>query len=148
MNIEKAAVIGAGVMGASIAAHISNAGIPVYLLDIIPENATNRSIIAETAIQKLLKTEPPPFMHKNNARLITPGNIEDHLQWLADADWVIEAVIENPEIKISLYKKLEDVCRKDCLISSNTSTLPLSLLMQDLPDSFKQQFMITHFFNP
>ncbi len=148
MNIEKVAVIGAGVMGASIAAHISNAGIPVYLLDIIPENATNRSIIAETAIQKMLKTEPAPFMHKNNARLITPGNTEDHLQWLADADWVIEAVIENPQIKISVYQKLEEVCRKDCLISSNTSTLPLSLLMQDMPDSFKQQFMITHFFNP
>jgi len=148
MNIEKVAVIGAGVMGASIAAHISNAGIPVYLLDIIPENATNRSIIAETAIQKLLKAEPAPFMHKNNARLITPGNIEDHLQWLADADWVIEAVIENPRIKKSLYQKLETVCGKDCLISSNTSTLPLSLLTEELPDSFKEQFMITHFFNP
>jgi 3-hydroxyacyl-CoA dehydrogenase len=148
MNIEKVAVIGAGVMGASIAAHISNAGIPVYLLDIIPDNATNRSIIAETAIQKMLKTEPAPFMHKNNARLITPGNIEDHLQWLADADWVIEAVIENPQIKKSLYQKLESVCHKDCLISSNTSTLPLSLLVQDMPDSLKEQFMITHFFNP
>ena len=87
-------------------------------------------------------------MHKNNARLITPGNIEDHLQWLADADWVIEAVIENPQIKKSLYQKLEDVCRPDSLISSNTSTLPLKLLMQDMPDSFKQRFMITHFFNP
>lgn len=148
MNIEKVAVIGAGVMGASIAAHISNAGTPVILLDIIPENATNHSIIAETAIQKLLKTEPAPFMHKNNARLITPGNIEDHLQWLADADWVIEAVIEHPQIKKSLYKKLDSVCRKDCLISSNTSTLPLSLLVEDMPDSFKERFMISHFFNP
>ncbi len=148
MNIEKVAVIGAGVMGASIAAHISNAGIPVILLDIIPKNATNHSIIAETAIQKLLKTEPAPFMHKNNARLITPGNIEDHLQWLADADWVIEAVIEHPQIKKSLYKKLDSVCRKDCLISSNTSTLPLSLLVEDMPDSFKERFMISHFFNP
>ena len=148
MNIEKVAVIGAGVMGASIAAHISNAGIPVTLLDIIPENATNRSIIGETAIQKLLKAEPAAFMHKNNARLITPGNTEDHLQWLADADWVIEAVIEHPQIKKSLYQKLDSVCRKDCLISSNTSTLPLSLLVEDMPDSFKERFMITHFFNP
>ncbi len=134
MNIEKVAVIGAGVMGASIAAHISNAGIPVTLLDIVPENATNRSIIAEAAIQKLLKAEPAPFMHKNNARLITPGNIEDHLHWLADADWVIEAVIEHPQIKKSLYQKLESVCRQDCLISSNTSTLPLSLLVEDMPE--------------
>lgn len=148
MNIEKVAVIGAGVMGASIAAHISNAGIPVTLLDIIPENATNRSIIAETAIKKMLTAEPAPFMHKNNTRLITSGNVEDHLQWLADANWVIEAVIENPQIKKSLYQKLESVCHKDCLISSNTSTLPLGLLVQDMPDSFKERFMITHFFNP
>jgi len=148
MNIHKAAVVGAGVMGASIAAHFSNAGIPVYLLDIVPENATNRSIIAKTAVEKLLKAEPAAFMHKNNALLITPGNIEDHLQWLADADWVIEAVIEAPQIKKTLYQKLEAVCHKDCIISSNTSTLPLALLTADMPDSFKQRFMITHFFNP
>jgi 3-hydroxyacyl-CoA dehydrogenase len=148
MNIQKAAVIGAGVMGASIAAHLSNAGIPVYLLDVVPENASNRSSIAITAIEKLLKAEPAPFMHKNNAKLIKPGNIEDHLQWLADADWVIEAVVEAPQIKKSLYQKLEAVCHKDCVISSNTSTLPLALLMQDMPNSFQQRFMITHFFNP
>ncbi|MDD5580086.1 MAG: 3-hydroxyacyl-CoA dehydrogenase NAD-binding domain-containing protein [Methylobacter sp.] len=148
MNIQKAAVIGAGVMGASIAAHISNAGIPVYLLDIVPKDASNRNIIAETAIQKLLKAEPAPFMHKHNARLVTAGNTEDHLQWLADVDWVIEAVIEDPKIKKSLYQKLYDVCRKDCLISSNTSTLPLHLLTRDMPENFRQRFMITHFFNP
>lgn len=148
MNINKVAVIGAGVMGASIAAHITNAGIPVYLLDIVPEDAKDRNAIAKTAIQKLLKAEPAGFMHKNNARLITAGNLEDDLKLLADADWVIEAVIENLAIKKSLYQKLESVCRDDCLISSNTSTLPLALLAHDMPDSFKQRFMITHFFNP
>ncbi len=150
MNIHKVAVIGAGVMGASIAAHISNAGIPVYLLDIVPkpELSANRNSIAETAIEKLLKAQPAPFMHKNNARLITTGNIEDHLHWLADVDWVIEAVIEKPAIKKSLYAKLDAVCGDDCVISSNTSTLPLRLLTQDLPERFKQRFMITHFFNP
>ena len=148
MNIEKVGVIGAGVMGASIAAHITNAGIPVVLLDIIPKDATNRNVIAETAVKKLLESEPAAFMHKNNARLITSGNIDDHLNGLADADWVIEAVIENPQIKQSLYQKLEAVCKQDCLISSNTSTLPLVLLMKDMPDSFKRRFMITHFFNP
>jgi 3-hydroxyacyl-CoA dehydrogenase len=150
MNIHKVAVIGAGVMGASIAAHLSNAGIPVYLLDIAPkpELSANRNSIAETAVEKLLKAQPAPFMHKNNARLITTGNIEDHLQWLADVDWVIEAVIEKPAIKKSLYAKLEAVCGDDCVISSNTSTLPLRLLTQDLPERFKQRFMITHFFNP
>ncbi|MCX7068661.1 MAG: 3-hydroxyacyl-CoA dehydrogenase/enoyl-CoA hydratase family protein [Methylococcales bacterium] len=150
MNIHKVAVIGAGVMGASIAAHISNAGIPVYLLDIVPklELSSNRNTIAETAIEKLLKAQPAPFMHKNNARLITAGNIEDHLHWLADVDWVIEAVIEKPAIKKSLYEKLEAVCGDDCVISSNTSTLPLWLLTQEFPERFKQRFMITHFFNP
>jgi 3-hydroxyacyl-CoA dehydrogenase len=148
MNIQKVGVIGAGVMGASIAAHITNAGIPVYLLDIVPSDVTNRNIIAETAVKKLLESDPAPFMDKKNARLITTGNIEDHLQWLADADWVIEAVIENPQIKQSLYQKLDAVCKQDCLISSNTSTLPLALLVKDMPDSFKRRFMITHFFNP
>ncbi|MGZ8188092.1 MAG: 3-hydroxyacyl-CoA dehydrogenase NAD-binding domain-containing protein [Methylosarcina sp.] len=148
MNIEKVAVIGAGVMGASIAAHISNAGIPVVLLDIVPDNATDRSMIAKTAVDKLLKADPAPLMHPNNAKLITPGNIEDHLQWLAEVDWVIEAVIEQPLVKQSLYRKLETVCPEDCLISSNTSTLPLSLLERDLPESFRRRFMITHFFNP
>ncbi|MEQ1557363.1 MAG: 3-hydroxyacyl-CoA dehydrogenase NAD-binding domain-containing protein [Methyloglobulus sp.] len=148
MNIQKVGVIGAGVMGASIAAHITNAGIPVYLLDIVPNDASNRNVIAETAVKKLLESEPAAFMHKNNARLVTTGNIEDHLNWLADADWVIEAVIENPQVKQSLYQKLDAVCKQDCLISSNTSTLPLGLLVKDMPDSFKRRFMITHFFNP
>ncbi len=148
MNIRKVAVIGAGVMGAGIAAHIANAGIPVYLLDIVPKNAENRNAIAEAAIAKLLKADPAPFMHKNNARLVTPGNIEDHLERLKEVDWVIEAVIENPAIKQELYRKLDNICRPDTLISSNTSTLPLKLLTHSMPDSFKQRFMITHFFNP
>jgi 3-hydroxyacyl-CoA dehydrogenase len=148
MNIQKVGVIGAGVMGASIAAHITNAGIPVTLLDIVPEGSSNRNSIAEAAVKKLLDSEPAAFMTKNNARLITTGNIEDHLKLLADADWVIEAVVENPQIKQALYHKLEAVCKPDCLVSSNTSTLPLALLTKDMPDSFKRRFMITHFFNP
>jgi len=156
MDIKKVAVIGAGVMGAGIAAHIANAGIPVYLLDIVPTLRPNsgqsdiesRNSIAESAIAKLLKAEPAAFMHKNYARLVTPGNIEDHLDWVGDVDWVIEAVLENPAIKQELYRKLDNICRPDTLISSNTSTLPLKLLTRDMPDSFKQRFMITHFFNP
>jgi 3-hydroxyacyl-CoA dehydrogenase len=156
MDIKKVAVIGAGVMGASIAAHIANAGIPVVLLDIVPtlrqgseqSGVDNRNSIAEAAIAKLLKAEPAAFMHKNNARLITPGNIEDHLDWLKDVDWVLEAVIEDPGIKQALYQKLENICGPGTLISSNTSTLPLKLLTRGMPDSFKQRFMITHFFNP
>ena len=84
MDIRKVAVIGAGVMGAGIAAHVTNAGIPVVLLDIVPPNASDRSVVAKTAIEKMLKTEPAPFMHPKNAKLITPGNIEDDLGLLAD----------------------------------------------------------------
>lgn len=152
MTIEKVAVIGAGVMGASIAAHVSNAGIPVYLLDIVPKaegrEINNRNIIAETAVQNLLKANPAPLMHKNNARLITTGNIEDHLALLSDVDWVIEAVIEDLDIKQSLYQKLEKVCGSDTVISSNTSTLPLRQLVDGLSADFQSRFIITHFFNP
>lgn len=148
MNIQHVAVIGAGVMGASIAAHIANAGCKVLLLDIVPDKASDRSIIAKTALEKLLKADPAPFMHKHNAGLITPGNIEDDLAKLAEVDWVIEAVIEHPGIKQALYQKLESACRGDCIISSNTSTLPLRLLVKGMSESFRQRFLITHFFNP
>ncbi len=148
MSINKVAVIGAGVMGAGIAAQMSNAGIPVDLLDIVPDHAENRNRIAEQAIEKLLTAKPPPLMHHKNARLITPGNIEDHLPRLADADWVIEAVVENLQIKQALYQRLDAVCRADTLISSNTSTLPLHLLTQGMSKQCRARFMITHFFNP
>jgi 3-hydroxyacyl-CoA dehydrogenase len=148
MNINKVAVIGAGVMGASIAAHIANAGLPVLLLDIVPKDAVNRNQITETAVGHLLKSEPPALMHAKAAKLITAGNIEDHLPLLKDVDWVIEAIIENPEIKQALYAKLELACRADTIISSNTSTLPLALLCQGRSETFSQQFLITHFFNP
>ncbi|MDZ4151793.1 3-hydroxyacyl-CoA dehydrogenase family protein, partial [Methylicorpusculum sp.] len=148
MIIEKVAVIGAGVMGASIAAHLSNAGVPVLLLDIVPEGASQRNQLAESAIAKLLKTEPAAFMLAKNARLITPGNLDDDLEKLATVDWVIEAVIEKLSIKQKLYQQLEGICPETTLISSNTSTLPLKLLMADAPESLKRRFMITHFFNP
>lgn len=148
MNIERVAVIGAGVMGACIAAQIANAGVAVDLLDIVPKGSDQRNAIADMAIARLLETTPPALMHPKNARLLTPGNIEDHLERLKDADWVIEAVIEDPTIKQNLYRSLDAVCGPETLISSNTSTLPLSLLSKDFPDSFKRRFMITHFFNP
>ncbi|MGR9099907.1 MAG: 3-hydroxyacyl-CoA dehydrogenase NAD-binding domain-containing protein [Gammaproteobacteria bacterium] len=148
MSIEKVAVIGAGVMGASIAAHVANAGIPVLLLDIVPKDADNRNAIAESAVAKLLKAQPEPFMLEKNAGLITPGNIEDNLDDLSGVDWVIEAVVENPKIKKSLYQKLDEICPANTLISSNTSTLPLGLLMHGLSEEFHRRFIITHFFNP
>lgn len=148
MEINKVAVIGAGVMGAGIAAHMANAGVPVVLLDIVPEGAPRRSIIAETALQKLLKAEPAAFMHKRNARLVTTGNIEDHLELLADCDWIIEAVIERLDIKQSLYRKIDALRKPGSLVSSNTSTIPLDQLVAGMPAGFAEDFLITHFFNP
>ncbi|MCA0199618.1 MAG: 3-hydroxyacyl-CoA dehydrogenase [Proteobacteria bacterium] len=147
-EIKKAAVIGAGVMGAGIAAHITNAGVPVVLLDIVPKDGANRNAIAEGAVAKLQKADPAPFMSKRNANLITTGNLEDNLDLLADCDWIVEAVIERLDIKQDLYKKVEKHRKKGSVVSSNTSTIPLKELTAGMPESMIPDFMITHFFNP
>jgi 3-hydroxyacyl-CoA dehydrogenase len=148
MAIQKCAVIGAGVMGGGIAAQIANAGVKVLLLDIVPKNANNRNVIAETAIEKMLKTDPAPFMSPRAARLITPGNIEDDLPKLADCDWIVEAVLEKIEIKHATYEKIASARKPGSIVSSNTSTIPLHDLVAGLPDAFTRDFLITHFFNP
>ncbi|MBI1273075.1 MAG: 3-hydroxyacyl-CoA dehydrogenase [Alphaproteobacteria bacterium] len=147
-EIKQVAVIGSGVMGSQIAAHVANAGIPVLLLDIVPKGAEDRSQLAKGAIEKLLKMDPAPFMHKKNARLVTPGNIEDDLPKLKDVDWVVEAVLENPQIKSDLYKKVDAVRKPGSIVSSNTSTIPLEVLIKDQSAAFARDFLITHFFNP
>jgi 3-hydroxyacyl-CoA dehydrogenase len=152
-EIKKAAVIGAGVMGAGIAAHITNAGVPVVLLDIVPKDVDakfggNRNAIAEGAVAKMLKTDPAPFMSKKNANLITTGNTEDHLDLLKDCDWIVEAVIERLDIKQALYRKIDAHRKKGSIVSSNTSTIPLKDLTSDMPASLVPDFIITHFFNP
>ncbi|PCI19274.1 MAG: 3-hydroxyacyl-CoA dehydrogenase [Piscirickettsiaceae bacterium] len=148
MKIEKVAVIGAGVMGSGIAAQIANAGKQVLLLDIVPEGASNRNVIAEGAVQKLLKVKPAALMHKRNAKNISVGNLEDNLADLSDIDWIIEVIIERLDIKQALYKKIDAVRKPNSIVSSNTSTLPLSDLTAGMPDSFNHDFLITHFFNP
>jgi 3-hydroxyacyl-CoA dehydrogenase len=147
-EIKQVAVIGAGVMGASIAAHVANSGTPVLLLDIVPEGAKNRNAIAEGAVAKMLKTDPAPFMNKRAAKLITCGNIEDDLGKLADCDWIVEAVIERLDIKQDLYKKIDGVRKEGSVVSSNTSTIPLATLIRGMDASFARDFIITHFFNP
>ena len=148
MSIQKAAVLGAGVMGSGIAAHIANAGIPVVLLDIVPKGASNRNAIAEGAVQKLLKADPAAFMSPRNAKLVTTGNLEDNLDLLKDCDLIIEAVLEDPQVKRDLYAKVEAVRKDGSIVSSNTSTIPLAILTQGLPKRFAQDFLVTHFFNP
>ena len=147
-DIKKVAVIGAGVMGAGIAAQVANAETEVLLLDIAPEGLKNRNAIAEGALTKLIKNKPAAFMHKSNAKYVTTGNTEDHLKDLKDCDWIIEAIIENIDIKRDLYKKIDKYRQKDAIVSSNTSTLPLEVLTEGASKSFKEHFLITHFFNP
>lgn len=148
MTISKVAVLGSGVMGSGIAALIANAGIPVILLDIVPKDAANRNMLTEGAVEKQLKATPPGFTHKSKAKLVTCGNLEDHLELLKDVDWIIEAVLEKLEVKQDVYRKIDKVRKKGSVVSSNTSTLPLHVLVKDEPESFQQDFMITHFFNP
>lgn len=147
-EIKRAAVIGAGVMGSGIAAHFANAGIPVILLDIPQSGFGKKNALAEGAIEKMLKADPAPFMLKKNADLITPGNTEGDLEKLKDVDWIVEAVVEKLEIKQDLYAKLEKIKKKDAVVSSNTSTIPLAKLLEGRTKEFQSTFMITHFFNP
>ena len=147
-SINKVAVIGAGTMGSGIAGHLSNAGIPVTLLDIVPAGAVNRNVVAQTAIERLLKSNPPALTHRDNVALITPGNVEDDLALLADADWIAEAVVERLDVKHALYERIDAVRKPGSMVSSNTSTIPLQTLTRNMPEGFKHDFCITHFFNP
>jgi len=147
-QIKKVAVIGAGVMGAGIAAHVANAGVPVLLLDIVPKTGTDRDAIAKGAVEKMLKAEPAAFMSKAAAKLVETGNIEDHLGQIADCDLIIEAIVERLDLKQSLYDRIESVRKDGSVVSSNTSTIPLAKLIEGRAKRFQGDFVITHFFNP
>ena len=146
--IERVAVIGSGVMGAGIAAHCANAGCDVLLLDIVPDGASDRNVLAAGAIKKMFKSNPEMLMHKSYAKRITAGNIDDDLPLLKDYDWVVEVIIENLEIKQNLYQKLADHVGSKTILSSNTSTLPRSALIEGMDSDLASRFLITHFFNP
>ena len=147
-TIRKVGVIGAGTMGAGIAAQVANAGVPVVLLDIVPNGANNRNALAEGAVARLRKAEPAAFMHDGAARLVETGNLDDDLGKLADCDWIVEAVLERTDIKQALYRRLEAVRRPGSAISSNTSTIGLKVLTEGMGEAFRRDFLITHFFNP
>jgi 3-hydroxyacyl-CoA dehydrogenase len=146
-DIKRVAVIGSGVMGAAIAAHMANAGIPTFLFDIV-KDPSDRNKLPREAIEKALKTSPAPFMSSKNAKLVTPANLEDDLEKLKEVDWIIEAVIERIDIKHDVYKKLDAARKPGSVVSSNTSTIPLKELIKGQSDAFQKNFLITHFFNP
>ena len=148
-QIRKAAVLGAGVMGAAIAAHLANVGIPSLLLDIVPPDAgADRDKVARIGLEKIVNARPAAFYSKKAARLITAGNVEDDLAELGQVDWIIEAVVERLDIKRPLYEKMERVLNPGTIITSNTSGLPAHMLIEGRSEAFRRTFLITHFFNP
>jgi len=147
--IRRVAVLGAGVMGSGIAAHIANAGIPVLLLDIVPPDGKgDRNAFAAGALKKLLKAKPAPLTHPSNLARIAIGNFDDDLAKVADTDLVIEAIIERLDIKRSLFSKLDDIIDDNTIVASNTSGLRIADMLEGRSDGFRQRFLVTHFFNP
>jgi 3-hydroxyacyl-CoA dehydrogenase len=149
-RINKVAVLGAGTMGARIAAHFANAGVPSYLLDIVPPDADApaRNKIAAAGLDGAKKSKPAAFMEPSLARLVTVGNFEDDLKKLAEVDWIIEAVVENLDIKRTLLRKVEAVRKPGTIITTNTSGLPVGKIAEGFSDDFRRSWFGTHFFNP
>jgi len=137
-------------MGARIAAHFANAGVPSYLFDIVPPDADGaaRNQIAAAGLDAAKKSKPPAFMEASLARLVTVGNFEDDIKKLADVDWIIEAVVENLDIKRALLKKVEAVRKPGTIITTNTSGLPVGKIAEGFSDDFRRVWFGTHFFNP
>ena len=151
--IRKVAVLGAGTMGSRIAAHLANAGVPVVLLDIAAPNApagdrATRNAVVMKALDALKKSKPPAFFDASVSRLITVGNFEDHLNLVTGCDWIIEAVAENLDIKRSLLARVDAFRRRDAIITTNTSGLPVSVIAEGMPEDFRRNWFGTHFFNP
>src|SRR6185312_15255716 len=148
-RIHKVAILGAGTMGARIAAHFANASVPSYLLDIVPADAgSNRNRIAAAGLEAAKKSKPAAFFESSLANLITVGNFEDDLKKLAEVDWIIEAVVENLEIKRELLKKVDAFRRPGTIITTNTSGLPVAKIAEGLSEDFRRCWFGTHFFNP
>jgi 3-hydroxyacyl-CoA dehydrogenase len=160
--IKKAAVIGTGVMGSGIAAHLANVGIPVLLLDMVPQELTEeerergltikdpevRNRLSTMSIQKLLKQKPAPLTSKRNIALIEQGNLEDDIHKLRDVDWVIEVVVEDLHVKKEIFEKVDQYRKIGSIISSNTSGISIEAMMEGRTDDFNKHFLGTHFFNP
>ena len=151
-RIKKVAVLGSGVMGSGIACQLANVGLEVLMLDILPQgisdNKTNRNSLAQNALNKAIKSKPVPLYKKQHASRITVGNFEDDFEKIKDADWIIEVVVERLDIKQQIFEKVENHRKPGSVVSSNTSSIPISQLSQGRSEEFKKHFCGTHFFNP
>ena len=151
-RIKKVAVLGSGVMGSGIACQLANVGLEVLMLDILPQgisdNKTNRNSVAQNALNKAIKSKPAPLYKKQYVSRITVGNFEDDFEKIKDADWIIEVVVERLDIKQQIFEKVENHRKPGSVVSSNTSSIPISQLSQGRSEEFKKHFCGTHFFNP
>ncbi|MGE5251588.1 MAG: 3-hydroxyacyl-CoA dehydrogenase NAD-binding domain-containing protein [Bacteroidota bacterium] len=152
-HIYKAVVIGSGTMGAALAAHLANAGVPVTLLDIVPKDApagdkAARDRIVNEGWDRCIKARPANLMAADLRTLVSLGNLEDNFDVVGEADWVIEAIIENLQIKQELMKRIDAVRKPSAIVSTNTSGIPVKDIAQGLSEGFRQHFLGTHFFNP
>jgi 3-hydroxyacyl-CoA dehydrogenase len=151
-RIKKVAVLGSGVMGSGIACQLANVGLKVLMLDILPQkysdSKTNRNSVAQNALNKAIKSKPAPLYNKQYASRITIGNLEDDFEKINDADWIIEVVLERLDIKQQIFEKVEKHRKPGSVVSSNTSSIPISQLSEGRSEEFKKHFCGTHFFNP
>ena len=153
-HITKVAILGAGTMGARIAAHFANAGVPSYLLDIVPGDVASgagtaaRNKIAAAGLDAAKKSKPAAFMDPSLARFVTVGNFDDDLKKLGEVDWIIEAVVENLDIKRALLRKVEAIRKPGTIVTTNTSGLPVEKIVEGFSDDFRSAWFGTHFFNP
>ena len=151
-RIKKVAVLGSGVMGSGIACQLANVGLEVLMLDILPqkpsETKTDRNSVAHNALNKAIKSNPAPLYKKEYASRISVGNLEDDFKKINDVDWIIEVVVERLDIKKLIFEKVEKYRKPGSIVSSNTSSIPISQLSQGRSEDFKKHFCGTHFFNP
>ena len=147
-TIRRVAVLGAGTMGSRIAAHFANAGVPALLLDIVIPGQANRNAAALKGIENASKQRPAGFFTDDKIALIEPGNFEDDLERVAECDWIIEAVVENLELKRDLWRKVDAARKLDAILSTNTSGIPLAQISEGFSAEFRRHFLGTHFFNP
>jgi 3-hydroxyacyl-CoA dehydrogenase len=149
-RIHKVAILGAGTMGSRIAAHLANAGIPSFLLDIVPPgaDASSRNKIAVAGLEAARKAKPAAFFEPSLASLVTTGNFEDDLKRVAEVDWIIEVVVEDLEIKRSLLKRVERFRKPGTIVTTNTSGLPVAKIAEGFSEDFRKAWFGTHFFNP
>ncbi len=147
-HIHKAVVIGSGTMGAAIAAHLANIGVPVTLLDIVPNDSTDKNKIVKEGWDRCLKARPANLMSSELQTLVKLGNLEDDFDSVSDADWICEAIIENLKIKQDLMMRIDELRKPNAIVTTNTSGIPVHSIAEGRSKGFKQHFLGTHFFNP